>query len=180
MDSLKILRCYAGDAALKLIVPLSGASHNLDEHYYDVSDSTESYHAIFVKEWALGQRFINIEQDMTVEVERLKEIWDCPKPWCTIPYFHLKEQEQTPQLTTTYGLGVAKFHESLMRFYPTLIMDTEKDALTDMHQHPPRHWIVLADRIANRLRSYGYVQHVHWPVCQHEHRHPSDYVLNSR
>ena len=181
---MKLLRCYAGDAALNLIVPLSGTEQVVDERFYDVSHSNQAYHDIFVKEWAIGERFINIEQDMIVapttheSIARLEELWDCPKPWCTIPYFHLKEQEQTPQLTTTYGLGVAKFHEALMRFYPDLIMDTERDADTDMHLHPSRHWIVLADRIASRLRLFGYIQHVHWPVCIHNHRSPEYYLTS--
>lgn len=157
---MKVVCCYTA------LNPTVRLSHPDGVIYHDCNGSVDNYHNYFVYEWQKGERFINVEHDVIVPPNRLQELWDCPKPWCIIPYPYTGH----PDKYLTYSLGVAKFHESLMCYFPTLIMDLETDALTDpFKNYPPRHFMVLADRIALRLYSYGYVQHEHWPPVEHLH-----------
>lgn len=158
---MKIICCYTN------LTPETKAALPSETRYFDVSHAPDDYFNAFSTIWNQSERFINIEHDIVVPVEQLQELWDCTQPWCTVPYPNV---EDTGQLIHG-ALGVAKFHESLMKYFPSFIRDTEKDKgfrnFFGEAVYAPRHWRILDVKIVLQMHKRGFTYHEHLPPAQH-------------
>lgn len=155
---MKIVCCHT---ALNLIPPVSTIP---GVQLYRVDYSNTAYHDTLAQIWREKERFINVEHDITVSEDRLKEIWDCNQPWCAIPFPYSPPHHD--YLVDT-GLGCAKFSEILMQLLPNLFLQSE--ALGDFVTYPSRHWKVVDIRLSLRLRDDRFHPHIHLPPVDHVH-----------
>lgn len=124
--------------------------------YIDVSGSRTAYHELFLRLWAEGSGFVNVEHDIVVRSGALSELWACAEPWCGFVY----------ALSVGYDayLGCAKFSDELVAGHPTVV--AEIDQLPQLGM--AREWGRLDTRLKQVLEDhYGLRIHKHWPPLEH-------------
>ena len=129
----------------------------------DTSGSDVAYYELLTRIWAEGEGFVLLEQDKVPDQGALRELYDCPRAWCSYP--HLTAGGGMAEFPT---LGCTKFATELMEKYPQLmeIVGT-RDA-----GYGPKHWGRLDISIGFELwRRSGAV---HWHDPQRViHKHQS-------
>lgn len=122
-------------------------------------DGEDAYHDLVAGCWAGRESFITLEQDIVPHDGALREMADCPEPWCAFAYDY-------PPFGSYAGMGCAKFSADLIARFPDAMAETAKwhdDA------HPPKHWCRVDGWLKKYLLERGATQHVHGTV-KHLHR----------
>lgn len=117
------------------------------------------YHDLIAERWAARASFITLEEDIVPHDGALRELAECPEPWCAFAY-------EYPPFGTYAGMGCAKFSADLIARYPEALGET--GAWRD-DQHPPGHWCRVDGWLKQYLLERGATQHVHG-VVKHLHR----------
>lgn len=107
--------------------------------------------------WRCGLTFVVVEHDMAPTPAQLREIRDCPHPWCTVRYrkgaVHIHDE-----------LGVAKFSAQLTTRHPSL-------ATNALYRSGPRggwcDWRSCAALIGRQIAGQGVRSHRHDPPVVH-------------
>ena len=110
----------------------------------------ESYYYMLAEQWAAGDTFAIIEQDIAVAPETLAELRECSSGWCAAPYEFRGDK--------FYGLGAVKFSHELIARNPQLpaVIADWFDEL-----HTPRHWCRLDAWVYKYLTNRGEDRHEH-------------------
>ena len=124
----------------------------------ELGENHESYFRFLSDMWAIGETFLNIEQDIEIHEEVVPQLESCPEPWCAFGYFYGYPIKDTGQIGILYkALGCTKFSAELMQAVP--------DLMTDL---PVKHWRRIDSEMLPSLVKLGYEVHVHKPpVSQH-------------
>lgn len=138
---------------------VSAALHRTGYKWYGrwVGGSDEAYWRLLGEYWADGETFINVEHDVVVRPDTLRELENCPKDWCAF---------SVPYLGGHYaGLACVKFGEALLRGLPDAL---DRAGKMFNGNHPPRHWCTL-DHFLQRevLPGAGFIRHEHEPPLRH-------------
>ena len=130
---------------------------------YDVSTSLTAYSELLCRAWASGESFLNIEHDVEIGPDTVRQATYCNKPWCVWPYY------VTGHNLLTWSLGCVRFHAKLLRAEPDLMaVASSKIGNRSM---PPGDWHRMDAEIMPLLRERGYgdIGHQHDPVIHHHH-----------
>ena len=131
----------------------------------DTSSDQTSYFEAVAKHWALGRTFVLLEQDKLPLPPALRDLHDCPQPWCTYPV----PMAHNGQPCDFVSLSCTKFSADLMARFPDLM---EHVAQRDMG-FGPKHWnrldMAMALEIGRRIgdchwHAAGRVGHEHQSV----------------
>ncbi len=110
-----------------------------------VGDDDYAYARLVEALW--GESFILVEHDIVVGPDTLRELIDCPEPWCGFPY--LEEPASNP----VTGLGCTKLDARLMDVPPWDMTPT---------------WGNVDASLIGRIRDErGNVEHRHGPALDH-------------
>lgn len=120
-------------------------------------NSEESYFNLMREAWLAQKTFILIEHDLVPWPGALTQIWQCEAPFCTYPAPH----GIGPDRKYTYGLGILKFDEMLMKWFPDHLEDP---SLT-------RKWYHLDGEVFTRLQEKNIKIHYHYPPVLHLANH---------
>lgn len=99
----------------------------------DTSSSDSAYFGLLAEQWRRGSSFVILEQDKVPMPGALRELYDCPEPWCTYPHL-MANGNEIPITQPT--LGCTKFAAELMTDWPDLI---ERAGRLDMG-YGSHHW----------------------------------------
>jgi hypothetical protein len=109
-----------------------------------------------------------IEQDVVVPVGGIRQMEECPLPWCSHSY-----AVYWGDVATMYGgpfaLGCTRFSAELMAAEPDVV-----DVALTRPEHgddPPGHWLGLDSAVSGVLRSRGVSCHQHFPNAVHLHEY---------
>jgi hypothetical protein len=130
---------------------------------YDVSGSLTAYSELLCRVWAEGESFLNVEHDVEIGPDTVRQAFDCQEPWCVWPY-HLAGHN-----LIRWSLGCVRFHAKLLKAEPDLMaVASSKIGNRSM---PPGDWHRLDAEIMPLLRERGYgeIAHQHDPVIHHHH-----------
>ena len=129
----------------------------------DTSHSDSAYYDLIADHWKQGETFVVLEQDKIPDTGALRELHDCPEPWCTypVPMAHNGEPCDFVSLSCT------KFGADLMKRYPNLM---ERVGQIEMGRGL-KHWDRLDMNIAGQLfprqaphwHENGRIGHEHQP-----------------
>jgi len=122
-------------------------------------DGVSGYHDLVAARWAAGESFITLEQDIVPHEGALRELAECPEPWCAFAY-------EYPPFGRYAGMGCAKFSAELIARFPDAL--TETGTWSD-DGHPPKHWCRVDGWLKQYLLERGATQHGHG-VVRHLHR----------
>lgn len=125
----------------------------------DLLKRDDDYYNLAAALWSEGKSFITLEQDIVPHEGALKELAECPEPWCAFAY-------EYPPFGKYAGMGCAKFSAELIVRFPDALTETGKwkDDL-----HPPKHWCRVDGWLKQYLLERGATQHIHGEV-KHLHR----------
>ena len=129
----------------------------------DTSRSDTAYFTLLSRHWRVGKTFVLLEQDKIPDEGALRELYECPQPWCSypVPMAHNGEPCDFVSLSCT------KFGADLMARHPNLM---ERVGLMDMG-YGLKHWNRLDMAMAGQIAGRGYVPHWHASGrIQHEHQ----------
>ncbi len=137
----------------------------LHSQFYRLADSDSAYHNLIESAWDEGKTFITVEQDIVPHEGALRELLDCPEPWCAFEY-------EYPPFGLYAGMGCAKFSSTLIAKFPDAMTETGKwddDTPGARHipsslPHPPKHWCRVDGWLKQYLEDGGARQHVHGVV----------------
>lgn len=118
----------------------------------------DDYHNLIADLWHDRETFIVIEQDIVPHPGAIKELVECPQPWCAFAYDY-------PPFGQYAGMGCAKFGAALIAQFPDAMTET---ATWHDPKHPPKHWCRVDGWLKQYLMGNGVTQHVHGAV---EHLH---------
>lgn len=124
-------------------------------------EADDDYHDLIAQLWGGGHglTFITLEQDIVPHDGALKELAECPEPWCAFAY-------EYPPFGQYAGMGCAKFSDDLIARFPDALTETGK---WHDDKHPPKHWCRVDGWLKKYLLEHGANQHVHGLV-KHLHR----------
>ena len=119
----------------------------------DTSYSDTAYFDLLSRHWAMGQTFVVLEQDKVPDDGALRELYECPEPWCTypVPMAHNGEPCDFVSLSCT------KFGSELMDRFPNLM---ERVGLMEMG-FGLKHWNRLDMAMAGQIAGRGVTPHWH-------------------
>lgn len=95
--------------------------------------------------WDRGDQFVLLEHDIAPWPGLVKQLWDCPEPWCTacVPF---------PNGTETSGLNINKF--------------VPRGRAPEVWRETP--WRMLDGEVLHRVRTrLGVNPHIHTPGVAH-------------
>lgn len=81
------------------------AMENIGPHWMPMVDD-EAYWRLLSDQWRKGGKFLVVEHDILPWPGALRELWDCPEPWCSMPYYL--------QSGIGYAFGCTKFDPARM------------------------------------------------------------------
>ncbi len=118
-------------------------------HYVELDGWPGAYARYWQHRWTEARRFINVEHDVVVWPGALRQLWECPEPWCAYGY-HLNDDFADRERTSFPYLGCVKLSAEL-------IVATQGlwDGATD--------WLTLDGWLAGRAREAGVDVHQHYP-----------------
>jgi hypothetical protein len=153
----------------KTVEAVWASADEMDEIVWaDTSSDDSSYFDLIVHHWALGETFVVLEQDKIPAAFALRELHDCPEPWCTypVPMAHNGEPCDFVSLSCT------KFSGELIAGAPDLM---ERVARLDWG-YGPKHWnrldMSMALECAKALGRMRRTPDCHWHpagLVGHEH-----------
>jgi hypothetical protein len=79
----------------------------------------DAYWRLLADLWAHGDSFVVLEQDKVPAAGLLRELWECPEPWCSTPVGMRGVEVAAPYPS----LACTKFGASLMAADPWLLED---------------------------------------------------------
>lgn len=112
----------------------------------DVSCDEYAYGRLINLLWEKGDGFIIVEHDVVVRPDTIRELEDCPEPYCGFPYH---EAKGWPVL----GLGCTKISAEVVQ---AVHLTGE-----------PMLWQNIDATVPPAIRAVGYTQHQHWPWLRH-------------
>lgn len=131
-----------------------------DVRWADTSSDNESYFRLISDLWSEGETFVLLEQDKIPAPFALRDLYDCPEPWCTYPV----PMAHNGLACDFVSLSCTKFGAELFTTCPDLMQRVGK---LDMG-FGPKHWnrldMCMALECAKALRQPT----AHW--------HPADLV----
>lgn len=129
---------------MKIFIPYTNLKIEIPTNAIAIfMEDENAYSRYFIQRWKEGGKFINIEQDVIVTDDQLKEIWECENPWCVISY---AEDDPTPYF------GCVKF-------------DTDK--LPQVWVERP--WGNCDCFFVEKMRELNILPHIHKGACKHLH-----------
>lgn len=134
-----------------------------DVRWCDTSSDDQSYFRLLEDQWAEGEGFVLLEQDKLPDQRALRDLYDCPEPWCTYPV----PMAHNGQPCDFVSLSCTKFGAELLAACPDLMQRVGK---LDMG-FGPKHWNRLDLAMAGQI---GCTHRPHWHEAGrvgHEHQH---------
>lgn len=98
----------------------------------DTSASDIAYYELLADQWREGKTFVLLEQDKLPKPGALRELYDCPEPWCTYPV----PMAHNGQPASFVTLSCTKFAAELMLDWP----DTIERAGQRDYGYGAKHW----------------------------------------
>lgn len=129
----------------------------------------EDYFNYIEAAWNSGASFMTVEQDIVPPPGHLREMMECPEPWCSSPY-------EYPPYGLYAGMGCAKFSKELIAQFPDA-MKTISTLAND--RHPPKHWCSMDGLLKDYLlqgRGGKWPEdgpHIHPEVTHHHKGRPA-------
>jgi hypothetical protein len=119
----------------------------------------DSYYKLIEELWADGETFITVEQDIVPAPGDIRQLAECPEPWCAFAY-------EYPPFGLYAGMGLAKFSADLIKQFPDAMKITGgwHDA-----KHGPAHWCTVDAWLKKYLTDGGARQHIHG-IVTHLHK----------
>lgn len=114
--------------------------------------SNDSYASMMQLMWDRKEPFINVEHDVVVTQERIQEIWNCPRDWCSYGY---TKEDKFAELTCVY-FGCVKFNRGIIEAIPHV-----------WEEMVDRNWWVIDCYFTQYARSHGLKVHQHFPHVEH-------------
>ena len=94
-------------------------------------DSDSAYHELIAEAWASKAPFVTVEQDIVPHDGAIRELLECPEPWCAFEY-------EYPPFGLYAGMGCAKFSAELIAAFPDAMTETaEWDDSAPQTKHIP-------------------------------------------
>lgn len=131
----------------------------------DTSGSDTAYYELLARCWAERETFVVLEQDKIPAPGALRELHDCPEPWCTYPV----PMAHNGQPCEFVSLSCTKFAAELMDDWPELM---ERVGLLEFG-YGRKHWnrldMAMALEVGRRIgnchwHELGRVAHEHQSV----------------
>ena len=122
-----------------------------DVIWADTSTSDTAYFELIAEHWRQGETFVVLEQDKIPDQGALRDLHDCPEPWCTYPV----PMAHNGLPCDFVSLSCTKFGSDLMARYPDLM---ERVGRLEMG-YGPKHWDRLDMAMAGRIHPR---QKPHW------------------
>ena len=118
------------------------AMENVGPHWVPMGDD-EAYWRLLRDRWRDGGKFLLVEHDILPWPGALRELWDCPHRWCSLPYYL--------QSGVGYAFGCTKFEPAHLPDIGDVVEALET-----------RHWYSLDTKVIGTLRDrYGVTAHHH-------------------
>jgi hypothetical protein len=127
-----------------------------DAVWVDVSTSTDAYFAALYDIWAAGDTFALLEHDVVCRPDVIRELEECPEPWCLYGYADICHRECMDAWRN--ALGCTRFRAELIQAVPDAVASIPAGW---------REWTNLCDRLGERLRAAGFTHHFHEPWVGH-------------
>jgi hypothetical protein len=134
------------------------AKYAPDAEMHYLGTRHDAYRDLLEEAWAGGEGFLVVEHDIEIRAGLVDELEACPEPWCAVPYVVGSD----PNGFIESSLGCTRFSTALLAAVPAAISGL-----------PVRDWRQLDCELSPRLRTAGYVPHVHLPAVPHHHRYPA-------
>jgi hypothetical protein len=130
------------------------------EAVFALTDGPTGYWDVLAENWDRRRSFIVLEQDKVPEPGLLRELWECPEPWCSAR----AAMRGTDEPAAYPSLSCVKFAGSLMVTYPRLLEDVGELDLGLGEKEWSRLDLAIAGLLSN-------VAEVHWHDGRVEHLH---------
>lgn len=150
------------EAALKRYAPQT--------EWIDVSGSADAYARSLCRLWTEGDGFLNVEHDIEINAQTIRQAVYCPQLWCIWPYLGPGFQHHNLPAQDAFlyrSLGCVRFHRKLLLAEPDLML--KATGISHGEEFRPAHWIRMDAEVSPLLLGRGYQPHIHWPQVIHHH-----------
>jgi hypothetical protein len=130
-----------------------------DAERVDLRGGTAKYADLLETRWRDADGWLNVEHDIELTADALREAIECPCLWSTSQY-------QGENGLITHALGCTRFRADLIRAVPDAMARARRDASFGRGQYLD-HWLHIDSKLAAVLLGEGYEPHVHSEVPHH-------------
>lgn len=138
---------------------VKACDHFAQFHLVPITNHEFGYADHWVDAWQRGETFINVEQDVVPSPAALREMWECPAPYCKLDYIY--PWSGSPRGVSP--IGCAKFSKEFIAEHHGLFTGR-------LHWHEPQYLILNASLN---------LAHIHEPPALHLHV-TEDWPLDAR
>jgi hypothetical protein len=125
----------------------------LNATWVDVSVSPVAYYAALLDWWSRGETFMVVEHDVVCSEAIVREMDECPEPWCLFSYSDLCHPECREAWHN--HLGCTRFRSELVEAVPDAVRGAPREDWD---------WHTACNGLGENLRRAGFSHHWHGSV----------------
>ena len=132
----------------------------MDAVWVDVSHSEVAYYGALRWMWERRETFAVLEHDVVCRPDIVRELEECPEPWCLCWYADVCHFECREGWRNQ--LGCTRFRKELIDAVPDALSSVSEDRWI---------WNNVCDALGENLRAAGFSHHWHGSVEHHRETH---------